>query len=62
LVRLTVFVKSKNIGIIAQIFPISYVAAWSMVKKAGKLGATSNCDLMISGDMQPRLPQDLGLP
>jgi integrase/recombinase XerD len=37
LVRLTVFVKSKNIGSIAQIFPISYVAAWSMVKKAGKL-------------------------
>ena len=37
LVRLTDFVRANEIGNNARIFPISYVAAWSMVKKAGKL-------------------------
>ncbi|WP_240744741.1 site-specific integrase [Desulforhopalus sp. IMCC35007] len=37
LVMLTGYVKSKDIGISDRIFPISYVAAWSMVKKAGQL-------------------------
>ncbi|SHI15394.1 site-specific integrase [Desulfofustis glycolicus] len=35
--RLTAYVKAKNIGADDRIFPISYVAAWSMVKKAGML-------------------------
>ena len=37
LVRLNAYVKEKEIGQNERIFPISYVAAWSMVKKAGKL-------------------------
>ena len=37
LVRLTDYVKDGEIGSNDRIFPISYVAAWSMVKKAGKL-------------------------
>lgn len=37
LVRLTDYVKSDEIGPDDRIFPISYVAAWSMVEKAGKL-------------------------
>ncbi len=37
LVRLTDYVKDNNISSDDRIFPISYVAAWSMVKKAGKL-------------------------
>jgi integrase len=37
LVRLTAYVKTKDITQQDRIFPISYVAAWSMVKKAGKL-------------------------
>jgi integrase len=37
LVRLSSYVKAKNINTSERIFPISYVAAWSMVKKAGML-------------------------
>jgi integrase/recombinase XerD len=37
LVRLTDYVKDNSISSDNRIFPISYVAAWSMVKKAGKL-------------------------
>ena len=37
LVRLTDFVRANEICNNARIFPISYVAAWSMVKKAEKL-------------------------
>lgn len=37
LVRLTDYVKDNDIGLNDLIFPISYVAAWSMVKEAGKL-------------------------
>jgi len=37
LVRLTTYVKSRNIASNDRIFPISYVAAWSMVKKAGMM-------------------------
>jgi len=37
LVRLTGYVRSQNIDKKDRIFPISYVAAWSMVKKAGKM-------------------------
>ncbi len=37
LVRLTGYVKTKDITNNDRIFPISYVAAWTMVKKAGKL-------------------------
>jgi integrase/recombinase XerD len=37
LIRLTGYVKDNDIDLNDQIFPISYVAAWSMVKKAGKL-------------------------
>nr|WP_304511303.1 site-specific integrase [Desulfopila sp. IMCC35008] len=37
MVRLTSYVKSKNIDSRERIFPISYVAAWSMVKKAGNM-------------------------
>lgn len=37
LVRLTSYVNSKNITGNDRIFPISYVAAWSMVRKAGKM-------------------------
>ena len=37
LVRLTTYVNSKNISSNDRIFPISYVAAWSKVKKAGGL-------------------------
>ena len=37
LVRLTSYTKAKDIGNYDRIFPISYVAAWSMVKKAGML-------------------------
>lgn len=37
LVRLTSYVKSQKITSNDRIFPISYVAAWSMVKKAGKM-------------------------
>jgi integrase len=37
LVRLTGYVRAQNIDKKDRIFPISYVAAWSMVKKAGKM-------------------------
>ncbi|MFT5700982.1 MAG: integrase/recombinase XerD [Desulforhopalus sp.] len=37
LVRLTNYVNGNSVGSNDRIFPISYVAAWSMVKKAGKL-------------------------
>ncbi len=37
LVRLTAYTKAKDIGNYERIFPISYVAAWSMVKKVGML-------------------------
>jgi len=37
LVRLTDYVKVDDIALNDRIFPISYVAAWSMVKKAGKI-------------------------
>lgn len=37
LVRLTDYTKVNKISLNDRIFPISYVAAWSMVKKAGQL-------------------------
>jgi integrase len=37
LVRLTAYAKARDINSSNRIFPISYVAAWSMVKKAGGL-------------------------
>ena len=37
LVRLSQYVRATDIEPSHRIFPISYVAAWSMVKKAGKL-------------------------
>jgi integrase/recombinase XerD len=37
LVRLTDYVKAHEISNSDRIFPISYVAAWSMVKKSGNL-------------------------
>jgi len=37
MIRLTSYVRSYEIESTERIFPISYVAAWSMVKKAGKL-------------------------
>jgi integrase len=37
LVRLTGYVRDRNINKNDKIFPISYVAAWSMVSKAGKM-------------------------
>ena len=37
LVRLSDFVKAHEIGNSDRIFPISYVAAWSMIKKSGNL-------------------------
>jgi len=37
LVRLNEYVNANDIGSDTHIFPISYVSAWSMVKKAGKL-------------------------
>lgn len=37
LVRLNDYVKAKGISTDDRIFPISYVAAWSVVRKAGKL-------------------------
>ena len=37
LVRLNEYVNANDIGTDNHIFPISYVSAWSMVKKAGKL-------------------------
>jgi integrase/recombinase XerD len=37
LVRLRDYVRTNKIGLNDRIFPISYVAAWSMVKKAGNL-------------------------
>jgi len=37
LVRLTNYVNANGVGSNDRIFPISYVAAWSMVKKAGML-------------------------
>jgi integrase len=37
LVRLNDYVKANKIGVNDRIFPISYVAAWTMVKKAGNL-------------------------
>ena len=35
--RLTDYVRDRNISKNDKIFPISYVAAWSMVSKAGKM-------------------------
>ena len=37
LVRLNGYVKANDIEDNDRIFPLSYVAAWSMVKKAGRL-------------------------
>jgi len=37
LVRLSEYVKANNISTNDRIFPISYVAAWSMVRNAGRL-------------------------
>ena len=37
LVRLNDYVKDNNVDIHDRIFPISYVAAWSIVKKSGNL-------------------------
>jgi len=37
LVRLSEYVKANDFDANERIFPISYVAAWSMVKKAGNL-------------------------
>ncbi len=37
LVRLSEYVRTNEFAAVDRIFPISYVAAWSMVKKAGKL-------------------------
>ena len=37
LVRLSEYVKANDFNTNDRIFPISYVAAWSMVKKAGRL-------------------------
>lgn len=37
MVRLTDYVKAQDIDNHDRIFPISYVAAWSMVKKAGNM-------------------------
>lgn len=37
LVRLTGYVATKELVDNDRIFPISYVAAWSMVKKSGKI-------------------------
>lgn len=37
MVRLTGYVKAKDIDASEWIFPISYVAAWSIVKKSGNL-------------------------
>jgi integrase/recombinase XerD len=37
LVRLNDYVRANNFNGGERMFPISYVAAWSMVKKAGKL-------------------------
>ena len=37
LVRLSEYVKTHDFSTDERIFPISYVAAWSMVKKAGRL-------------------------
>ncbi|MBU1639885.1 MAG: site-specific integrase [Proteobacteria bacterium] len=37
LIRLNDYVKANNVGLHERIFPISYVAAWTMVKKAGQL-------------------------
>ncbi len=37
LVRLNDYVKDNDVEIHDRIFPISYVAAWSMVKKSGNL-------------------------
>ena len=37
LVRLTGYVRAQNIDKKDRIFPISYVAVWSMVRKAGKM-------------------------
>ncbi len=39
LVRLNDYVRINNIGLNDRIFPISYFAAWSMVKKAGNMVA-----------------------
>ncbi|MCJ7599967.1 MAG: site-specific integrase, partial [Desulfobulbaceae bacterium] len=36
LVRLNDYVKDNDFSLDDRIFPISYVAAWAMVKKAGK--------------------------
>ena len=52
LVRLTDYVKANEIGKSDRIFPISYVAAWSMVKKGGKLVTISSFVLIICGGMQ----------
>jgi len=38
LVRLSDYIKARKTGLNDRIFPISYVAAWSMVKKGWKSG------------------------
>ena len=47
LVRLNDYVKVNKVGLNDRIFPISYVAAWSMVKKAGNLVDIANYVHMI---------------
>ena len=37
LIRLNNYTKTNNLNMKERIFPISYVAAWTMVKKAGNL-------------------------
>ena len=37
LIRLNGYVQDRTLGPNDRIFPISYVAAWSMVKKAGRI-------------------------
>jgi integrase/recombinase XerD len=37
LVRLSEYIKANDFGTDDRIFPISYVAAWSMVRRAGRL-------------------------
>ncbi|WP_073614193.1 hypothetical protein [Desulfopila aestuarii] len=61
LVKLTDYVKGNDIAKSERIFPFSYVAAWSMVRKTGTL---INIELRPH-DLRrhaPRMPQDLELP
>lgn len=60
LVRLSDYVKAHKTGLNDQIFPISYVAAWSMVKRL-EIWLISNCAHMISDDMLRRMLRDPAL-